>query len=54
MNFTILLSNVMQQSLEKKSVQDILDISMQNVVLISSKSWPLTNHRTFWQTSLMS
>ena len=53
LNFTKLLSNVMQQSLEKKSAQDILDISMQHV-LISSKSWPLTNHRTFWQTSLKS
>ena len=54
MNFIKLLSPVMQQSLEKESVQDILEISMQNFMLISSKSWPLTSHRTFWQTSLKS
>ena len=54
MNFIKLLSPAMQQRLEKESVQDILDISMQNVMLISSKSWPLTSHRTFQQTSLKS
>ena len=54
MNFIKLLSPAMQQRLGKESVQDILDISMQNVMLISSKSWPLTSHRTFRQTSLKS
>ena len=44
----------MQQSLEEESVQDIMDISLQNAGSISYKNWSLASHRTFWQTSFKS